>query len=83
MGWKSFHLNWLRKEVIVAHAVGRIGLRVVAVAGQKFDIAIAHEKRIILSMLYGSRVGGLEDSAALRVCPGVYGLDEATGLIVL
>jgi hypothetical protein len=52
-------------------------------AGQKFSIAIAHEKRIILSMLYGSRVGGPEDSAALRVCPGVYGLDEATGLIVL
>ena len=83
MGWKSFHLNWVRKAGIVAHEVGRISRTALTESGQKFCIAIADEKRIIVSMLDRLRVGELEDSAAPRVCLRVYVLDEATGLIVL
>jgi hypothetical protein len=83
MGWKSFHLNWLRKAGIVAHEVGRISMSAVTEFGQKFSIAIADEKRIIVSMLDSLGVGELEDSAAPRVCLRVYVLDGATGLIVL
>jgi hypothetical protein len=57
MGWKSFHLNGLRKGVIVAHAPRRIRKCLGTAVGLKFGIAIADEKRIILSMLDRLRVG--------------------------
>jgi hypothetical protein len=49
----------------------------------KFGIAIAYENRIIFRMLVSSRVGGLEETAPLRVYLRVYVLDVAVGRIAL
>jgi hypothetical protein len=49
----------------------------------KLSIAIAYENRIIIRMLDSLWVGGLEETAPLRVYLRVYVLDAAVGRIAL
>jgi hypothetical protein len=68
---------------MVAHGIGRPAKRMPAMEPSKFCIAITDENRIIFCMLDSLWVGGLEETAPLRVYLRVYVLDVAAGRIVL
>jgi hypothetical protein len=68
---------------MVAHGIGRPARQVRAMEPAKFCIAITDENRIIFCMLDSLWVGGLEETAPLRVYLRLYVLDVAAGRIAL
>jgi hypothetical protein len=68
---------------MVAQRIVRAAAPAARFRNDKFSIAIAYENRIIFGMLDSLWVGGLEETAPLRVYLRVYVLDVAVGRIAL